>query len=133
MQDSFDGVHQPGDTYKLALYSKSAVNGPMTTNYSVDGEARGPGYDPGGIILKGRRTGIVGRSVYMDFDDPSWPTCTIKAGGAMIYNASKNGRSLAVLKFKCDDDDEIASRDGPFSVELPPPGPKAAIRVDFPS
>ena len=91
------GVHQPGDDYRIALYSASAKIGPTTKAYTTDGEIKGIGYTAGGVTLKGHRTGIIGKNAFITFDDVVLKSATFSAAGAMIYNASKNNAALIVL------------------------------------
>ena len=91
------GVHQPGDDYRIALYSASAKIGPTTKAYTTDGEIKGIGYTAGGVTLKGHRTGIIGKNAFITFDDVILKSATFSAAGAMIYNASKGNAALIVL------------------------------------
>ena len=91
------GVHQPGDDYRIALYSASAKIGPTTKAYTTDGEIKGLGYTAGGVALKGHRTGIIGKNAFITFDDVILKSATFSAAGAMIYNASKGNAALIVL------------------------------------
>jgi hypothetical protein len=91
------GVHQPGDDYRIALYSASAKIGPTTKAYTPEGEIKGIGYTAGGVTLKGHRTGIIGKNAFITFDDVVLKSATFAAAGAMIYNASKGNASLIVL------------------------------------
>ena len=91
------GVHQPGDDYRIALYSASAKIGPTTKAYTTDGEVKGMGYTAGGVALKGHRTGIIGKNAFITFDDVVLKSATFSAAGAMIYNASKGNAALIVL------------------------------------
>ena len=91
------GVHQPGDDYRIALYSASAKIGPTTKAYTTDGEIKGLGYTAGGVALKGHRTGIIGKNAFITFDDVNLKSATFSAAGAMIYNASKGNAALIVL------------------------------------
>lgn len=91
------GVHQPGDDYRIALYSASAKIGPTTKAYTTDGEIKGMGYTAGGVTLKGHRTGIIGKNAFITFDDVILKSATFSAAGAMIYNASKGNAALIVL------------------------------------
>ena len=91
------GVHQPGDDYRIALYSASAKIGPTTKAYTTDGEIKGMGYTAGGVALKGHRTGIIGKNAFITFDDVILKSATFSAAGAMIYNASKGNAALIVL------------------------------------
>ena len=91
------GVHQPGDDYRIALYSASAKIGPTTKAYTTENEIKGIGYTAGGVTLKGHRTGIIGKNAFITFDDIVLKSATFAAGGAMIYNASKGNAALIVL------------------------------------
>ena len=91
------GVHQPGDDYRIALYSAAAKIGPTTKAYTTDGEIKGIGYTAGGVTLKGHRTGIIGKNAFITFDDVILKSATFSAAGAMIYNASKGNAALIVL------------------------------------
>jgi hypothetical protein len=91
------GVHQPGDDYRIALYSASAKIGPTTKAYTTEGEINGIGYTAGGVALKGHRTGIIGKNAFITFDDVVLKSATFAAAGAMIYNASKGNAALIVL------------------------------------
>jgi hypothetical protein len=91
------GVHQPGDDYRIALYSASAKIGPTTKAYTTEGEIKGIGYTAGGVTLKGHRTGIIGKNAFITFDDVVLKSATFAAAGAMIYNSSKGNAALIVL------------------------------------
>jgi len=91
------GVHQPGDEYRIALYSASAKIGPTTKAYTTEGEIKGIGYNAGGVALKGHRTGIIGKNAFITFDDVVIKSATFAAAGAMIFNASKGNAALIVL------------------------------------
>jgi len=91
------GVHQPGDDYRIALYSASAKIGPTTKAYTTEGEIKGMGYTAGGVMLKGHRTGIIGKNAFITFDDIVIKSATFAAAGAMVYNASKGNAALIVL------------------------------------
>ena len=91
------GVHQPGDDYRIALYTAAAKIGPTTKAYTTEGEIKGMGYTAGGVALKGHRTGIIGKNAFITFDDVVLKSATFSAAGAMIYNASKGNAALIVL------------------------------------
>ena len=91
------GVHQPGDDYRIALYSAAAKIGPTTKAYTTEGEIKGVGYTAGGVTLKGHRTGIIGKNAFITFDDVVLKSATFSAAGAMIFNASKGNAALIVL------------------------------------
>ena len=120
-----DGVHQPGDSYKIALYTADANLGAATTAYTAVGEASGAGYAAGGVELSGRVSAISGGVAYLDFADPSWASATITARGAMIYNATQGNKAVAVFDFGAD----VSSTAATFGVVLPDPGALATIRI----
>lgn len=115
-RDILDGVHLPGHTYKIALYTSSATLGASTTAYSATNEVSGTGYSAGGMSLSGRAVTLDTGVGIMDFTDPVWSGATITARGALIYNDSVVGKpAIAVLDFGSD----ITSTNGNFTVDLP--------------
>lgn len=110
------GIHDIGDTYMIALYTGSATIGPSSTTYTTTGEvAAGGGYTAGGKVLTGAAVTVDAGTAILSFDDPSWANATITARGAMIYNASKGNKAVAVLDFGAN----ITSTNGTFLVDLP--------------
>jgi hypothetical protein len=124
--ESADAVHQPGDTYKIALYTSAATLDKNTTAYSSTNEVVGSGYTGGGKVLAGRVSALSGDISYLDWDDPTWAVSTITARGCLIYNASRSNKALAVFDFGSD----IVSTNGTFTVQLPPPGATAVLRFE---
>lgn len=125
-QEILDGIHDAGDEYKIALFTDAANLGAGTRSYSgQSGEVseNGNGYKAGGIALTGRKCGASGNSGYMTFDDPQWLNATFTARGALIYNASKANRAVAVINFGQDH----TCTNGTFKVTLPPAGQNAII------
>lgn len=117
-QDFLNGVHQPGHTYNLALYTAAATLGPGTTAYTATGEASGSGYTAGGQALTGRTVTVNGTSVDLDFTDPVFASASVTARGAMIYNDTAAGKNaLVVLDFGADK----TSTGAAFTVDLVPP------------
>lgn len=124
-QDILNGVHQPGDTYKVALYTQAAATlNKSTTAYTATGEISGAGYDAGGKTLTGFAVGLSGDTAYIDFDDPVWATSTITADAALIYNSSKSNKAIACFTFT-----STSSTSGNWTLQLPPVGANAVIRV----
>ena len=122
--DVLNAVHLPSDVYKIALYTSSADLGAHTETYTMAGEVSGEGYSSGGAVLTGRRLVVDGGVAIIDWsDDPTWRESTIKASGALIYNATRGNRAIAV----CDFGSEITSTAGPFTVELPEPTAKTGL------
>ena len=116
-QDLFNGVHQPADVYKIALYTSAATLDKTTTAYTATGEvASGGGYTTGGNTLSGFTVSIDTDTAYIDWTaDPSWPAASFTARGAMIYNSSRSNKALAIFDFGSDK----TSSGGTFAVTLP--------------
>ncbi len=109
-------THAAADVYKIALYPNAATLSKATTVYSSTGEATGTGYTAGGATLVGYTPGASGDVAWIDWTtDPSWPTATLTARGALIYNSSKSNKAVAVLDFGSD----ITSTASTFTVQLP--------------
>lgn len=117
------GVHQPTDTYKLALYTKNARLGPELKQYTANGEVNGLGYEAGGYTLAGFRNGMAGKSAYVTFDDIRVERATFVAHGAVVYNASKDNAVLCVLNFGGD----RHVHDGTFELKFPQPTERSAL------
>ena len=117
------GVHQPGDEYRIALYSASAKIGPTMKAYTSEGEIKGMGYTAGGVTLKGHRTGIIGKNAYITFDDVVLKSATFSVSGAMVYNASKGNATLCVLNLG----GERHVFDGAFELKFPKPTENNAL------
>lgn len=92
------------DTLKMALYTGFATLGPTTAIYTSENEVTGTGYTAGGVTITGVtiNTDAVSNTVYINFDDVSWPGANFTARGALIYNSSKSNKSVAVLDFGSD-------------------------------
>jgi hypothetical protein len=102
-QDILLGVHDlDTDTIKMALYLATADLGAATTVYTTSGETSGTGYTAGGKTLTGVTVLTSGTTAYVDFADPSWDPAAFTARGALIYNASKSNKAIAVLDFGSD-------------------------------
>jgi hypothetical protein len=130
-QDVLNGVHQPADVYKIALYTQAAATDKNNTiaTYNTTGElATANGYTQGGIAIGTFTVSISGNTAYIDFTvDPSW-TATgagFTADAAIIYNSSRSNKVLAVLAFGT----TTASGGGTFTVQLPAAGATAVITL----
>ena len=111
-----DGVHQPGHTYKVALYGPGTELGAKTAAYSTTGEVTGPGYTAGGVDVKRLGSGAEGGSAWLDFEDAVWPVATVEVAGALLYNATAPGRpAICTLDFG----GVFRSTNGEFKVEMP--------------
>jgi len=123
--DMANGVHQPGDNYRFALYTDEADLGADTRRYTPENESSGPGYPKGGIPLTGRKAVLVDGSACVTFGAISLRQCTFNTAGGMIYNASRNNAALAVVEF----DGIKYPSNGAFEVDFPLPTPDAAVIV----
>jgi hypothetical protein len=89
------------DTIKIALYTSAADLNEDTTIYSSSNEVVASGYTAGGNTLTGAALGTSGYTAYVNWANTSW-TSSLTARCALIYNASKGNKSVAVLDFGAD-------------------------------
>jgi hypothetical protein len=109
-----------GHTFKIALYTSSATLGAATTDYTTSNEVVGTGYTAGGVTLTNIDPTSSGTTAFVDFADATWPSATITAAGALIYNTTTDGGSgttnaVAVISFGGDK----TSTNGDFVVQFP--------------
>ena len=93
------------NTLKMALYTAFSDIGPLTTVYTPTNEVpTGSGYAAGGVTITGATlsTDTQTGTVYVNFNNVSWPGANFTARGALIYNTSQGGKSVAVLDFGSD-------------------------------
>jgi len=103
------------DTLKLALYTGLATLGPNTTVYDTSYEVVGTGYTAGGNVLTGITISTSTNGVvYVDFNNSVWNPAAFTCRGALIYNASKANKSVAVLDFGADKTCQTS-----FTVQMP--------------
>jgi len=69
--------------------------------YTTTGQVVASGYTAGGQQLLSPTVNSSGYTAYVSFANPSW-SGAITARGALIYNASKANRAIAVLDFGSD-------------------------------
>ena len=112
----YQGVHNlPSDTLKMALYTANADLNEATATYTTSGEISGAGYVAGGKTLTGVTVSSSGYTAWVSFDNPEWNPANFTARCALIYNASKANRAIAVLDFGADKTTVTK-----FTVQLPP-------------
>ena len=109
-----------GHTFKIALYTSSASLDAATTDYTTSGEVVGTGYTAGGTELTNIDPATSGTTAFIDFADATWPSATITAAGALIYNTTTDGSTgttdaVAVISFGGDK----TSTNGDFVVQFP--------------
>lgn len=124
--DIFNGVHQPGDTYMIALYTSSATLSNASTAYTSSNEITGTGYTAGGIALAGFTVGTSGATAYLTWStNPTWPSSTLSGvTTALIYNASRSNKAVAVLTFT-----SVSSSSNALEIILPAAGATSTITL----
>lgn len=92
------------DTLYMALYTAFSDIGPTTTAYTTTNEVVGTGYTAGGVQVTGAiiNTDVNTGTVYVNFNNVSWPGASFTARGALIYNTSSSNKSVLVLDFGAD-------------------------------
>jgi len=101
------GQNLATDTLYMALYTAFSDIGQLTTEYTTSNEVTGTGYTAGGVEVTGatistQTTGPDAGTVYVNFDNVSWPGANFIARGALIYNVTQGNKSVAVLDFGSD-------------------------------
>lgn len=123
-----EGVHNlsvGGDTFYMALYDSSANISSSTTVYTTANETTGTGYTAGGAQLTNLGVTTSGTVAYASWDPVTWSSSTISAAGALIYNASKGNKAVAVLNFG----GAYSTSDAPFTVTFPPNTSTTAVVI----
>jgi hypothetical protein len=120
----YEGIHNLlVDTIKIALYTAGAELGEDTESYTATGEVTGTGYSAGGVVLTGATVQSSGNTAFVSFNNATWPGASFTCRGALIYNASKANRSVAVLNFGAD----RTVTNTTFTVTFPANTPTSAI------
>jgi hypothetical protein len=101
-KELYQAIHNLStDTVKVALYTASADLNADTTVYSTTNEVVASGYTAGGQVMTGASINSSGYTAYVNWDNVVW-TSSLTARCALIYNASKGNKSIAVLDFGSD-------------------------------
>lgn len=90
------------DTLKLALYTAEANLDASTTAYTTENEITGTGYSAGGNVVTGVTINSSGYTAWVAFNNVLWVPAAFTTRCALLYNASKANRSIAVLDFGSD-------------------------------
>ena len=115
-KELLQGVHNfDTDVFKIALYTSASELSSATTAYTLVGETSGTGYTAGGATLTNLGVTLSGTTAYTSWDEYTWANSTITTAGALVYNASKANRSVAVLNFG----GTYSTSAGPFTVTFP--------------
>lgn len=98
-KELYQGIHdlETDDIY-IALYTANASLDQTTTEYTTSNEVTDSGYTAGGQLLTAPVVSSSGYTAYVSFANPSW-SGAITARCALLYNASKANRSVAVIDF----------------------------------
>ena len=136
MVEILDGIHNVGtgvirastaaDVFKLALFTSSATLSAATTAYNTTDEvsSSGTNYPAGGLTLTiSQIPTSTSTTAFLDFDDLTFPSATITANGALIYNATQGNKAVAVLAFGGDK----TSTAGNFTIQFPAAAASTAI------
>lgn len=113
-KELYQAIHDLStDTIKIALYTGNASLDASTTVYSSTNEVSGTGYTAGGQVMTGVAISSSGYVAYANWNNVSW-TSSLTARCALIYNASKGNKSVAVLDFGSD-----KTSTGTFTITMP--------------
>lgn len=122
-QELYEAVHDfLTDTFNIALYTNAASLGADTTVYTTIGEVVGTGYSAGGEVLTGVTVASANGVAYVNFNSVTWNPASFTCRGALIYNASKSNKAVAVLDFGVD-----KTATNSFTVQMPVNGPSTAL------
>jgi hypothetical protein len=100
----------------LALYTDAASIASHTQTYTPKGEVQGPGYAPGGALLKGFEVVEDGEAAVLTFNDARWERVTLRdVVAGLVYNASKGNRAVGVVALA----QKTSATNGPFEVFFP--------------
>ena len=101
-KELYQAIHDLStDTIKIALYTGNADLNQDTTTYSTSNEVVASGYTAGGQVMTGVQISSSGSVAYVNWNNVVW-TSALTARCALIYNASKGNKSVAVLDFGAD-------------------------------
>lgn len=101
-KELYQAIHDLStDTIKVALYTASADLNAATTVYTSSNEVVASGYTAGGQIMTGVAISSDGYTAYVNWANVSWSTA-VTSRCALIYNATKGNKSVAILDFGSD-------------------------------
>ena len=101
-KELYEGVHNLlVDAIYMALYNANADLNEDTTVYTSTHEVSGTGYVAGGVQMTGITISSSGYTAYVNFANTVF-NASVTARCALIYNASKGNKAIAVLDFGSD-------------------------------
>ena len=119
----YEGIHDLlTDEIRIALYTGFADLNAATTAYSTTNEITGTGYTAGGEVMTGVTVQSSGTTAYVSFANVTWNPAVFTTRCALIYNATKANRSIAVLDFGSD-----KTATNTFTITMPANTPTAAL------
>lgn len=99
----YEGIHNLlTDNIYIALYDANAVLDSTTTVYTTTHEIVGLGYTAGGKLLTGVAISSTDYTAFASWANAVWAGARFTVRGALLYNASKANRAIAVLDFGSD-------------------------------
>lgn len=116
LDGEMDFSSNTAQSYKIALYTSSAILDASTTAYTTSGEVSGTNYVAGGNTLSiSTNPTTSGTTAFLSFATTTWSTATITARGALIYQSGGSNPAVAVLNFGSDK----GSSAGDFQITFP--------------
>ena len=113
-KELYQAIHDLStDTIKIALYTGNADLNEATTVYTTTNEVVASGYTAGGQVMTGVAISSSGYVAYANWNNVSW-TSSLTSRCALIYNASKGNKSVAILDFGSD-----KTSTGTFTITMP--------------
>lgn len=101
-KELYQGIHDlTTDEIKIALYTAEANLNESTTAYTTSNEVTGTGYVAGGVVMSGITINSSGFTAYVSFNNVVFGAA-VTARCALVYNADKANRAIAVLDFGSD-------------------------------
>ncbi|AKJ72124.1 hypothetical protein WKY82_09340 [Gordonia malaquae] len=111
-------VDLDSDAIKVMLCTSSYTPNQGTHQYksSVTGEVTGTGYTAGGATLASVTAGVTGNVFKFDADDVSWPSSTITARYAVIYDSTPGSDASRPLIGYVDFGADVSTTSGTFQI-----------------
>jgi hypothetical protein len=101
--DMFEGLQSlTTDTIKMALYTADANLNANTTAYASTNEVTSANYTAGGAVCQNVTVNQSNGTVFVNFNNVSWTNVSFTCRGALIYNETQGGKSIAILNFGSD-------------------------------
>jgi hypothetical protein len=120
-KELYQGIHDLAtDEIKIALYTAEANLNESTTTYTTSNEVTGTGYVAGGVVMTGITIDSSGFTAYVNFGNVVFGA-SVTARCALIYNADKANRAIAVLDFGSD------KTSANFTITMPTNGANSAL------